>query len=60
MSSLPPRRGPEPICFQPLTPVEHPDDHTPVSDFFIDVLLALAVVWIAASVILVLAIGGRP
>jgi len=56
---IPPRRGPEPLCFQPLLPPEHPDDHTPISDFFVDMLMMLAVVWIAASVILVLALGGH-
>ncbi|WP_294353362.1 hypothetical protein [uncultured Sphingomonas sp.] len=57
--SPPPRRGPEPICFQPLAPIEHPDDHTPVADFFLNMLFVLAGVWIVGSVIVVLAIGGR-
>lgn len=56
---LPPRRGAEPICFQPLAPIEHPDDHTPVADFIAGNLLGLLALWIAASVILVLALGAR-
>lgn len=59
LDRIPPRRGPEPICFKPLLPLEHADDHTPVADFFLNMLFVLAGVWIAGSVIVVLAIGGR-
>lgn len=56
---IPPRRGPEPICFQPLLPLENPDDHTPLADFILDNLLGLIALWIAASVVLVLALGAH-
>ena len=57
MPSLPPRRGPEPICFQPLAPIARSDDRLPLTDFCLNMLCALAGAWIVVMLIIVFVAG---
>jgi hypothetical protein len=56
-ASPPPRRGPEPLCFQPLAPIERSDDRSPLTDFCLNMLFALAGAWIVVMLIIAFVVG---